>query len=168
MKKSIFLIPIAAMLLCGCDFHETNNTYQIIKQGTDMFVDYIDLVASELQISGTEGQPGCFAYQEFAFDEITEDVLANGAVLVYLMDEPNYYNEDKHDNILPYVYPVRDNDTGQLLMQNIRFNVYRGMVNRDGVDVETGIISIVFEWQNFRIYNQGDYSFKVCILQPGK
>ena len=168
MKKSMFLIPIAAMLLCGCDVHETNNTYQIIKQGTDMFVDYIDLDASELLISGTEGQPGCFAYQEFPFDEITEDVLANGVVLVYLIDEPNNYNEEKHDNILPYVYPVRDKDTGQLLMQNIRFNVYRGMVNKDGVDVETGIISIVFEWQNFKIYDQGDYSFKVCILQPGK
>lgn len=166
MKKSLFLIPIAAMLLCGCDIHETNQTYQIIKQGTDMFVDYIDLEASELLISGTEGQPGCFAYQEFAFDEITEDVLANGAVLVYLIDEPNDYNEFAHDNILPYVYPVRNN-SGQLLMQNIRFNVYRGVVNRDGVDVNTGIISIVLEWQDFKIYDQGNYKFKVCILQPG-
>ena len=58
------------------------------------------------------------------------------------------------DNILPYVYPV---DNGkELIMQNIRY------------EVENGILTLVIEWQDFRRYIQGDYQFKVCILQPGK
>jgi hypothetical protein len=167
MKKAVLTI-VSALLLCGCgDVYRTYETYEIVKQGTDMFVDYIDANLEDWYVVGKEGEPGCFIYQEFCFDEITEDVLNNGAVLVYQIDEDNVYNENKHDNILPYVFPVR-NEKGKLIMQNIRFNVYRGMVERNNKVVETGILTMVIEWSDFMIYNQGDYRFKVCILSPGK
>jgi len=148
MKKIVISMATAALLFCGCgDVYRTYETYEIVKQGTDMFVDYIDARGADWQLSGTEGQPGCYVYQEFRFDEITDAVLNTGAVLVYLVDA------DGRDNILPYVFPV---DNGEvLIMQNIRF------------DVERGILTLIIEWQDFHKYIQGDYKFKVCILQPG-
>lgn len=148
MKKIFIPVIAASLLLSGCTFHEHYDTYEVVQQGTDMFVDYIEAKGNDWILSGTEGQPGCYVYQEFRFDEITQNVLDKGAVLVYLIDA------DGRDNILPYVFPV---DNGyELIMQNIRF------------DVEKGILTIVIEWQDFKKYNQGDYEFKVCILQPGK
>ena len=145
--KKIIIPVIATLLLCGCEFHDTYETYEIVKQGTDMFVDYIPAKGNEWLDSGTEGQPGFYIYQEFEFPEITENVLNNGAVLVYLVDA------DGRDNILPYVFPV---DNGhELIMQNIRY------------DVEKGILTVIIEWQDFKKYIQGDYKFKVCILEPG-
>ena len=147
MKKTLFSIIAASFVLCGCHIHQDYETYEIVKQGTDMFVDYIDAKGDDWQLSGKDGQPGCYVYQEFRFDEITNDVLEKGAVLVYLVDA------DGRDNILPYVFPV---DNGhELIMQNIRY------------DVEAGILTIIIEWQDFHKYAQENYRFKVCILQPG-
>lgn len=146
MKKIVFPV-LAALLLSGCDIHETYETYEIVKEGTDMFVDYVTAKGGEWLNSGTEGQPGFYVYQEFAFPEVTDEVLVDGAVLVYLVDA------DGRDNILPYVFPV---DNGhELIMQNIRY------------DVEAGKVTMAIEWQDFKRYNQGDYKFKVCILKPG-
>ncbi len=148
MKKILFPIVLSAFFLSGCDVYRTYETIEVVKQGTDMFVDYIDAAGADWKLSGIEGQPGCYVYQEFRFDEITSDVLNNGAVLVYLVDAEN------RDNILPYVFPV---DNGkELIMQNIRF------------DVEKGILTLIIEWQDFKRYIQDKYKFKVCILQPGK
>lgn len=148
MKKILFPIVLSALFLSGCDVYRTYETIEVVKQGTDMFVDYIDAAGADWNLSGTEGQPGCYVYQEFRFDEITSDVLNKGAVLVYLVDAEN------RDNILPYVFPV---DNGrELIMQNIRF------------DVEKGILTLIIEWQDFKRYIQDNYRFKVCILQPGK
>ena len=159
MKKFFIPVVAASLLLCGCDINNTYETYEIVKQGTDMFVDYIDAKKGDWVMSGTEGEPGFYVYQEFFFDEITDFVLDKGAVLVYLVDA------DGRDNILPYVFPV---DNGHdLLMQNIRYDVCRDIVNVKGKDVETGIVTVIIEWQDFRKYAQEDYRFKVCILQPG-
>lgn len=148
MKKIIISLVSLTLLLSSCHIHETYETYEIVKQGTDMFVDYIDAKGDKWQLSGTEGQPGCYVYQEYSFGEITDEVLEKGAVLVYLVDA------EGRDNILPYVFPV---DNGhELVMQNIRY------------DVEKGIVTLIIEWQDFHTYIQGDYRFKVCILQPGK
>lgn len=148
MKKLFIpVLAITSLLFSGC-IHETNETYEIVKQGTDMSVYYIDALGDDWLLSGTEGQPGCYVYQEFEFKEITSTVLDKGAVLVYMVDDAG------RDIILPYVYPV---DNGkELIMQNIRY------------EVENGILTLVIEWQDFRRYIQGDYQFKVCILQPGK
>ena len=148
MKKSFLSIVAASLMLCGCHIHQDYETYEIIKQGTDMFVDYIDAQGNKWEQSGTYGKPGYYIYQEYEFPEITQNVLDNGAVLVYLVDA------DGRDNILPYVFHF-DNGS-ELVMQNIRF------------DVEKGILTLIIEWQDFCKYPQGDYRFKVCILQPGE
>lgn len=147
MKKAFIPVVLGTLMLCGCDVYRTYETYEVVKQGTDMFVDYIDAKGDKWERSGIEGNPGFYVYQEYRFNEITDDVLDKGAVLVYLVDA------DGRDNILPYVFPV---DNGhELIMQNIRY------------DVEKGILTIIIEWQDFKKYEQGDYRFKVCILQPG-
>ena len=147
--KKIFVPVIATLLLSACDIHETYETYEIVKEGTDMFVDYVDAYGEDWLSSGKPvGEPGFYIYQEFQFNEVDDNVLNNGAVLVYLVDA------DGRDNILPYVFPV---DNGhELIMQNIRY------------DVEKGKVTIIIEWQDFGKYLQNDYKFKVCILQPGK
>lgn len=66
MKKIVFPV-LAALLLSGCDIHETYETYEIVKEGTDMFVDYVTAKGNEWLNSGTEGQPGFYVYQEFTF-----------------------------------------------------------------------------------------------------
>lgn len=147
MKKIFIPVIATALLLSGCDIHETYETYEIVKEGTDMFVDYVTAKGNEWFADGTEGQPGFYIYQEFSFPEVTTEVLEKGAVLVYLVDA------DGRDNILPYVFPV---DNGhELIMQNIRY------------DVEVGKVTMAIEWQDFKRYNQTDYEFKVCILKPG-
>lgn len=160
MKKIFIPVVAALLLLCGCDINNTYETYEIVKQGTDMKVIYIDALKGDWLPSGTEGDPGFYIYQEYFFDEITDYVLDKGAVLVYLVDG------DGRDNILPYVFPV---DNGHdLLMQNIRYDVCRDRVNVKGKDVETGIVTLIIEWQDAQKYVQkDDYRFKVCILQPG-
>jgi hypothetical protein len=145
--KKIIIPVIATLLLGGCEFHDTYETYEVVKQGTDMFVDYIEAKSGDWHISGRVGDPGCYVYQEFIFDEITQNVLEKGAVLVY------YVDGEGRDNILPYVFPF-DNGN-EIIMQNVRY------------EVEKGILTIVIEWQDFRRYDQSNYEFKVCILQPG-
>jgi hypothetical protein len=147
MKKLSFLFVAAVSLLfVGCDIHEHYETYEV--KGSDLFVDYIDANGDDWQQYGVEGQPGCYVYQEFRFDEINQKVLNGGAVLVYLVDA------DNRDNILPYVFPV---DNGhELIMQNIRY------------EVELGRLAIVIEWQDFKKYIQDNYKFKVCIITPAK
>lgn len=138
------------LLSCG-DVYRTYETYQIVKQGTEIFTDYITVHGNEWYKSSVpEGKPGFYVYHEFIFNEINNDVLDKGAVLVYMIDS------EGRENILPYVYPVQDNE-GRKFMQNIRY------------EVEKGTLTIVVEWENFYDYTDphADYLFKVCILSPG-
>lgn len=150
--KKLFLMVVSAMLLLSCgDVYRTYETYEIIKTGTDLFTDYVTVHGDEwFKSSVPEGKPGFYTYHEFSFNEIDNDVLDKGAVLVYLIDSNN------RENILPYVYPVQDN-TGRKFMQNIRY------------EVEKGLLTIVVEWEDFYDYTDpnSDYVFKVCILSPG-
>lgn len=150
--KKVLLTLVSALLLLSCgDVYRTYETYEIVKQGTDMFTDYVTVHGDEWFKSSTpEGKPGFYVYHEFTFDEINDDVLNKGAVLVYLIDANN------RENILPYVYPVQD-DKGRQFMQNIRY------------EVEKGLLTIAVEWEDFYDYTDrnADYVFKVCILSPG-
>lgn len=149
MKKMIIPLFAATLLLCSCgDVYRTYETYEVVRPGVEMFTDYIDARGEDWITSGTAGQPGCYVFQEFKFPEITNAVLDKGAVLVYLVDI------DNRDNILPYVYPVR-NESGQKIMQNIRY------------DVEKGLLTLIVEWGDFRRYSVEDFKFKVCILSQG-
>ncbi len=149
MKKMIAPLFAALLLFCSCgDVYRTYETYEVVRPGVEMFTDYIDAMGRDWKIDGAEGKPGCYVYQEFKFPEVNKAVLDKGAVLVYLVDASG------RDNILPYVYPVK-NESGQKLMQNIRF------------DVDEGMITLVVEWEDFKIYRLDDFRFKVCILSQG-
>jgi len=145
MKKIILMLTAIVLLFSGCDIHTT----EIVKPGVDMFTDYIDANKADWNSAGREGDSGFYLYQEFKFGEITNRVLRDGSVLVYLVDA------DNRDNMLPYVTPF---DNGRnIIMQNIRY------------EVEKGILTLVIEWQDFCSYKPdlNNLKFKVCILVPG-
>lgn len=145
MKKIILMLTAIVLLFSGCDIHTT----EIVKPGVDMFTDYIDANKADWNSAGREGDPGFYLYQEFKFGEITNRVLRDGSVLVYLVDA------DNRDNMLPYV-TLFDNGRN-IIMQNIRY------------EVEKGILTLVIEWQDFCSYKPdlNNLKFKVCILVPG-
>lgn len=145
MKKIYLLLLSVLFLFSGCDIHTT----EIVKPGVDIFHDYIDVNAEDWKASGRVGEPGYYVYQEFSFQEITNKVLREGAVLVYLVDG------DNRDNMLPYVFPF---DNGRnIIMENIRF------------EAEKDRLALVIEWQDFGDYRKdlNNMRFKVCILSPG-
>lgn len=127
--------------MSGCSY----DTYEI---GTDMKVTSVTVTPDDWR---SEVVPsGKYIYKEFLMADITADVIDNGAVLVYFIDE-----EDR-DNILPYVFPVPVGPT-QLVLQNIRY------------DVSVGKLGIVVEWEDGYDYSLTEpYYFKVCIMSPGK
>lgn len=152
MRKKMFFAVFATMLLCGCgDSADTiyNITYEVTDPVVKMFTDYIEAKGTAWSLSGDEGMPGFYVYQQFNFPEINDVVLEKGAVLVYMVDA------DGRDNILPYVYPVLYQNS-RILMQNNRY------------DVEKGKLTLIIEWEDFKNYvNPNEtFSFKVCILEP--
>lgn len=153
-KIKLSVVVCTAMMLCGCgDSYPTYNnyydTYEVVRPGVQMFTDYIEAPGTKWQTEGVEGKPGFYVYQSFSFPEINENVLEKGAVLVYLVDS------DGRDNILPYVYPVI-NENSRILMQNLRY------------DVEKGNLTLIIEWEDFKNYTNPNetFSYKVCILEP--
>ena len=143
MKKALISLFTCTLLLCGCSY----DTYEL---GTDMTVTYVtaykqDWISEETEI-------GYDLYQSFQIKDITQDVINNGAVLVYLVDE-----KKDRDNMLPFVFPVRVAGTQDIILQNIRF------------DVEKGWLSIVIEWADgLDSEVADDYKFKVCVMAPGE
>lgn len=143
MKKALISLFTCTLLLCGCSY----DTYEL---GTDMTVTYVtaykqDWISEETGI-------GYDLYQSFQIKDITQDVINNGAVLVYLVDE-----KKDRDNMLPFVFPVRVAGTQDIILQNIRF------------DVEKGWLSIVIEWADgLDSEVTDDYKFKVCVMAPGE
>lgn len=145
MKAKLMMILALCLGAVSCTSGDVYHNETIVK-GVTIFTDYIDAKHNEWVPNGISGNPGFYIYHEFKFPEINKAVIDKGAVLVYLIDG------DGRDNILPYVYPV---DNGyNLIMQNIRF------------EIEQGILTLVVESQDFVKYNQNDYRFKVCIIQP--
>jgi hypothetical protein len=157
MKKPFLFLTATLFLLCGCDIHNTN--YDIIKQGVEMYTSDITLIDSnrDWQISGVEGEPGFYIYQQFEIDAITPDVFEDGAVIVY------FYETDQRGNMavkhaLPYVYSrdLQDGHGGYYqIMQNIRY------------EIEPGLLTIVVEWEDYKRCDLSDMNFRVCILAPG-
>lgn len=148
--KKIFLLLFAAMLtFSGCDIHTTK-----IINGPEMYTDYITArgdsngsINKNWKTSGNPGNQGCYVYQEFAFNEITRNVIKNGAVMVYLVDA------DGRDNALPYIHSF--DDRPDIVTENIR------------CEVEKGLLTIIVTWNNFETYTiTEDLKFKVCILNP--
>jgi hypothetical protein len=111
----------------------------------------INIIAYQRDWSYTairSGNKGHYMYQEFSFPEINNDVLNDGAVLVYLIDDA------KRDNILPLVLPYYNNDLSGELTENVRY------------ECENGILTIIIESSDFSSAPRDrDMKFKVCILK---
>ena len=142
--KGIFKTLLVALFVtfsfAGCN-------YEIINEGVDMDVIYIDAKKNNWQISGKEGEEGCYQFQEYKFPEITNAVLDEGAVLVY------YIDKEGRDNILPLVQPYEAGR--ETAIRTIRF------------DCEKGYLTLIIETSDFMAVLSGeDMRFKVCILKP--
>lgn len=141
MKKFFLsLLLCVSFLMYGCSY----DTYEI---GTEMKVAYLRVNKDDWSTKNTPS--GKYIYKEFSMVDITADVMDNGAVLVYFIDEKD------RDNILPYVFPVPV-APNHLVLQNIRYNV------------SIGKLGIVVEWEDGYDYSLTEpYDFKVCIMSPG-
>lgn len=138
--KSMLIALFAVFAFSGCE-------YDVINEGLDMDVIYIDAKKKNWQLSGVEGEEGCFQFQEFTFPEITNAVLDKGAVLVY------YIDGEGRDNILPLVLPY--DDGRETVIETIRF------------DCERGMLTLLIEASDFMAFlPDRDIKFKVCILKP--
>lgn len=138
--KSMLIALFAVFAFSGCE-------YDVINEGLDMDVIYIDAKKKNWQLSDVEGEEGCFQFQEFKFPEITNAVLNEGAVLVY------YIGEDGRDNMLPLVLPY--DDGRETVIETIRF------------DCEKGYLKLIIEALDFMAVPLSmDMRFKVCILKP--
>lgn len=137
LLKTLVVALFVAFTFAGC-------SYEV---GVDMEVIYIDAKRNNWQISGKEGEEGCYQFQEFKFPEITNAVLNEGAVLVY------YIDKEGRDNMLPLVLPY---DEGrETVIETIRF------------DCEKGYLTLIIESSDFMaVPSSRDIRFKVCILKP--
>ena len=139
MKKIFLLLFAGLFLLTGCDIHKTYETYEVIS-GVDLKTIYCDVKADRWDIVDDVDE-GCYLYQVLDFPEITSNVISDGAVLVYLIDESG------RDNVLPYVFPL---DNG--VMKNIRY------------DVSEGHLTIIMEWSDPSFIVESSCKIKVCIF----
>lgn len=146
MKKVLFLLFIALNVCSGCDIHRT----EVIKPGVDIYTQYVTVSPGDWERNNVpEGEAGCYIYCTYPCKEIDRNVLDDGAVVVYMVDDTN------GDNPLPYVFPVTTKRS--IISQNIRFNVKKGL------------ITFIVEWDDAEIYEL-DYGikFKVCVFAPEK
>ena len=156
MKKAFIPVVLGTLMLCGCDIYRTYETYEVVKQGVDMTTVQIKALKGDwIDSKEGEGNPGFYVFQQFKFNEITNEIFKRGTVLVYLVEKnPDYTS--KH--ILPYVYPRNISfDEGSIqIMQNIRY------------EIEPGLLTICVEWQDFYKCDLEDFTFDVCIVSPGE
>lgn len=92
-----------------------------------------------------------YVYCEKAFNELTENVLNNGAVMVYFIDQNNL------DNQLPYLNPYyQELDNGEMgiFFENIRY------------DVRPGYITFIVQQNDcVLLAPNAPCQFKVCIFE---
>jgi hypothetical protein len=141
MKKTLIAIVSCMFLFCGCSFDK----YEI---GTDIIVTYPTVESRQWvkEDTGVGYQYVCTLRNKY----ITNDVMDNGAVIAYFIDETG------SDHPLPYSFTVLDADTHTLVPQNITF------------EANTGTITFVVEWENGVAYDISEnYDFKVCVMKPG-
>ncbi|MCQ2066691.1 MAG: hypothetical protein MJY65_03415 [Bacteroidaceae bacterium] len=151
MKKSVIIATAAVMLaglVSGCTKRYVTEefiTEEYYVDGDKFDVVYETAYGDSWKRNGRVGSEGCYLYQTIRVPEITEDVIENGAVVVYLVDA------DGRDNMLPYMRPYQD--VYPFVYENIR------------CDVAKGELTIIIESSDFDVVvPSGDYSFKVVIL----
>jgi hypothetical protein len=150
--KKIFLFAVAIMLMfSGCGPDEYNEYYITCDHDYAAMDTYYVPVNSILwtdEPSFNDGGDGPYIYYTHNMPQITENVIENGIVLVYLI-------ENGRDNILPYLRPWGINTFDEPFSQNVRF------------DIEEGKITFITELSDleFPAYPAGALEFKVVVLQ---
>jgi hypothetical protein len=99
--------------------------------------------ANQWYTYGVLGQPGFQYYRQFDVPEVTQDVMDNGAVMVYI----------KQDDLFYPLPAITDNDGW---VNTIQFNVYPGMVE------------VFVEDTDFQTENPGTMTFKIVIFDQLK
>lgn len=144
MKKTVLA------LLLSCVFLFPGCSYEKYEMGSEIKVSYLTVEPDDWYNENT--QAGSYWSCRFRMDDITSDVIENGAVIAYFID-----TRKGTDNVLPYVYPIRVNgqEYDEILLQNIRFNI------------EKGFIKFIAEWSDgTKMDIQEKYEFKVCVIYP--
>ena len=95
------------------------------------------------------GSDGTYFFYSYRLPKITANVIENGVVLCYFIDDSG------RDNLLPYLRPCGFNGFGEPFSQNIRF------------DVEKGYVTFIIEASDFDFpYDPtGNMKFKVVVIQ---
>ena len=140
MKK--FLLPMIAafVMLSGCS--EKAAVY------TSYFTVHND---QWLQISDTETD-GQYFYSKWEAPELNDDVIMNGAVVVYLISNGK-------DNVLPFTeYQIGTDEFGNTVFYQERLEYY----------LEPGYITFKFKSSDFNSATSmstiGELKFKMCVI----
>ena len=141
MKKALIALVSCMFLLCGCSFER-------YEMGSDIKVSYYTVGYNKWTKEST-GPNTWQYYYSIKNKDITNDVMDNGAVLAYFIDEA--YGSDTP---LPYTFTVSDTHHN-VMTQNIRY------------EVKSGYITFIVEWSDGGEYDiLDDYEFKVCVISP--
>ena len=141
MKKALIALISCMFLLCGCSFER-------YEMGSDINVSYYTVGYNKWTKEST-GPNTWQYYYSIKNKDITNDVMDNGAVLAYFIEEA--YGSDTP---LPYTFTVSDTHHN-VMTQNIRY------------EVKSGYITFIVEWSDGGEYDiLQDYEFKVCVISP--
>ncbi len=146
MKK--FLLPMLAtfVLLCGCS------------EKARVITSYYTVNPNQWEASITTYNDGTYItnyyYSQWENVDITPDVIDNGVVLVY------YLNEDGYDQLLPYTqYFQGTDDDGETIHWSTRMEY----------DIQNGVITFVLKDSDFNtaqtMSNLGTLKFKVSVIR---
>ena len=92
---------------------------------------------------------GPYLFTTYRLSKITANVIENGVILCYLIDD------NGRDNVLPYLRPWGFNSFNEPYSQNVRF------------DVEQGLITFIIEASDleFPYRPSGNMRFKISVIQ---
>jgi len=144
MKRVVFIL-VASIVLGSCIKHESpgpqgprgpqgpsgidGRNGRDGRDGRDGYGTYIntyyfDVMPSQWDVTdGDWGTQGYYCYVELKFGALTDEVIKNGAVLVYFID---VVGDKEFDNQLPYLIPR--NEAGALFIRTIRYDLQPGVI----------------------------------------
>ena len=158
--KKIFVMLVASIALSSCIKHEYANPGEQGPRGPQgppgrdgygTWIDtyYFPVRPSQWKIAGTYDMAGYYSYAELGLGGLTQAVIENGAVLVYLIET---IGGQEYDNQLPYIRPFEDSG---YFVRVIRY------------DLKPGVITFIVEDSDFRVPLppfSNDVEFKVVII----
>lgn len=143
MKKIILPIIAAILLFAGC------------REKAHIVTNYYTVSADQWYATPDDSQNPDYIYSSWYNVDITPEVINEGVVLAYFIDE------DGRDNLLPYtIYHIDDNGIPyqERIEYDVEFNQHEGC----------GMITFKMKATDFQILqtltNMGDMLFKVSVI----